>query len=413
MAARDALVPQAVAEDGYAIVPDKNGAWVLLHLHPPHRRVLVPAVGLDARYGAGAAVDTSAHVTHGDWDRLAAAFGRKKRSLAEAEAVFYKGQGRQRIRAGGLLSTLSDDEYARVCKFIVDTPTISFPTPHRIKRAYMRYLGYMMYHVIAWFDPLSAAAASAQAHTTQNKTLLHTHLEAALEKHADQSTPPAPILSSSPAALHIQKLVLDYTRKNADEFHECAVPPTALGQKFGGVDNPLYTERFSHSVWSRLLILVRGEVSSRGIGVLRNEWKVTMDGTRRRRVEVNPSTAGPVQIPDLIQEFCCQVTRAATHKRDITALPPEAAAELERSIQQAVEKLLQPSSRQHHTTKIVVVAIVTAPGLGVSGMRVGEAGEDRPTSSSSSDSAVHTAAVADGGVLPGFGPVHISLPETR
>ncbi|CAG9955668.1 unnamed protein product, partial [Clonostachys rosea f. rosea IK726] len=124
-------------------------------------------------------VDTSAHVTHGDWDRLAAAFGRKKRSLAEAEAVFYKGQGRQRIRAGGLLSTLSDDEYARVCKFIVDTPTISFPTPHRIKRAYMRYLGYMMYHVIAWFDPLSAAAASAQAHTTQNKTLLHTHLEAA------------------------------------------------------------------------------------------------------------------------------------------------------------------------------------------------------------------------------------------
>jgi hypothetical protein len=46
-------------------------------------------------------------------------------------------------------------------------------------------------------------------------------------------------------------------------------------------------------------------------------------------------------------------------------------------------------------------------------MRVGEAGEDRPTSSSSSDSAVDTAAVADGGVLPGFGPVHISLPETR
>ncbi|CAG9955684.1 unnamed protein product [Clonostachys rosea f. rosea IK726] len=289
-------------------------------------------------------VDTSAHVTHGDWDRLAAAFGRKKRSLAEAEAVFYKGQGRQRIRAGGLLSTLSDDEYARVCKFIVDTPTISFPHPHRIKRAYMRYLGYMMYHVIAWFDPLSAAAASAQAHTTQNKTLLHTHLEAALEKHADQSTPPAPILSSSPAALHIQKLVLDYTRKNADEFHECAVPPTALGQKFGGVDNPLYTERFSHSVWSRLLILVRGEVSSRGIGVLRNEWKVTMDGTRRRRVE----------------EFCCQVTRAATHKRDITALPPEAAAELERSIQQAVEKtvtaFLPPASHNQNSGSSIVTA---------------------------------------------------------
>ncbi|CAG9951119.1 unnamed protein product [Clonostachys rosea f. rosea IK726] len=86
--------------------------WGLVVGEPPHRRVLVPAVGLDARYGAGAARGYFRPRHPRDWDRLAAAFGRKKRSLAEAEAVFYKGQGRQRIRAGGLLSTLSDDEYA-------------------------------------------------------------------------------------------------------------------------------------------------------------------------------------------------------------------------------------------------------------------------------------------------------------
>lgn len=74
------------------------------------------------------------------------------------------------------------------------------------------------------------------------------------------------------------------------------------------------------------------------MGVLWNEWKVTTDSIRRRRVEVNPSTAGPAQIPDLIQEFCCQVTRAAMNKRDTIALSPLEAAELERSIHQAVEK---------------------------------------------------------------------------
>ncbi|CAG9955648.1 unnamed protein product [Clonostachys rosea f. rosea IK726] len=220
MAARDALVPQAVAEDGYAIVPDRMGLgsfsismfeWLASHRIDEYWFRLL-----------GSTLDTVQALP-----RLAARSDRWPRP----EAVFYKGQGRQRIRAGGFAV---DSERRRVRPSLQvhrGHANDSFPTPHRIKRAYMRYLGYMMYHVIAWFDPLSAAAASAQAHTTQNKTLLHTHLEAALEKHADQSTPPAPILSSSPAALHIQKLVLDYTRKNADEFHECAVPPTALGQE--------------------------------------------------------------------------------------------------------------------------------------------------------------------------------------
>lgn len=144
--------------------------------------------------------------------------------------------------------TLSDDKYARVCKFIMDILTISFPTPYRIKRAYIRYLGYIMYYVIAWFNPLSAAAASVQAYTTQNKILLYTYLEAALEKYTDQSTLPVLILSSSPAVLYIQKLVLDYTRKNTDEFYKYAVPPTALGQKFSSIDDLLYTERFSYSI---------------------------------------------------------------------------------------------------------------------------------------------------------------------
>ncbi|CAG9955655.1 unnamed protein product [Clonostachys rosea f. rosea IK726] len=208
---------------------------------------------------------------------------RKKRSLAEAEAVFYKGQGRQRIRAGGLLSTLSDDEYARVCKFIVDTPTMSFPTPHRIKRAYMRYLGYMMYHVIAWFDPLSAAAASAQAHTTQNKMLLYMHLEAALEKHADQSTPPGTDTLLEPSGTAYTEAGAGYTRRMRMNFMNAPC---------------------------RLLLLGRS--------------------LARRRPIIYRAILP--RFPDLIQEFCCQVTRAATHKRDMTALPPEAAAELERSI---------------------------------------------------------------------------------
>lgn len=142
---------------------------------------------------------------------------------------------------------LSDDEYARVCKFIVDTPTISFPAHYRIKRAYIKYLGYIIYYVIVWFDPLSVAAVSAQAYTKQNKILLHTHLEAALEKYADQSMLPALIARLSPTVLYLQELVLDFTCKNTDEFYECIVPPTALGQKFG-VDDLLYIERFSYGV---------------------------------------------------------------------------------------------------------------------------------------------------------------------
>lgn len=123
-------------------------------------------------------VDTRIHVSHQDWDRLAAAFGSGKLSVVDADELFYKKGGPgSRSRAAGLLSSLDDEEYAQVCDFIKGMPDMAFPVPHRIRRIYVGYIGFMMYHIIAWIDPASASVASGQHHSMQNKTLLRVHLE--------------------------------------------------------------------------------------------------------------------------------------------------------------------------------------------------------------------------------------------
>ncbi|KAH7303017.1 hypothetical protein B0I35DRAFT_485482 [Stachybotrys elegans] len=300
-------------------------------------------------------VDTQIHVSDQDWDRLAAIFGSGKLSVVDAEELFYKkGQRGSRSRATGLLSSLDDDEYGRVCEFIKRKPSMAFPAPHRILRVYVGYMGYMMYHIIAWIDPASAAVASGQHHSKQNKTLLRVHLEDALKAYADAHDEAHPTHLTA-TAVRLQKRVLDFTRERADEFRDCTIQPGPLSRQLG-VDEPGYEKRFCDAVWQDLLQLVRTEVPLlSGRYPLRPGWMghVAVASADTDVSVMNDASLPPpmsswqdLEIPVAIKTFCHHMTtRAKPDGCDGPMLSPEGAAKLERVICDTLVDLLSHDAR--------------------------------------------------------------------
>jgi hypothetical protein len=288
-------------------------------------------------------VDSAIHVSHQDWIRLAAAFGSGKLSVVDADELFYKkGERGSPSRVAGLLSSLNDEEYARVCNFIKGVPDMVFPAPHRIRRLYVGYIGSMMYHIIAWIDAASASEASRQHHSMQNKTLLRVHLEDALKAYADAHDEPHPT-SLTATAVRLQKRVLDFTRERADEFRACAVPPGPLNQKLG-VDEPGYEGRFSYAVWQELLQLVRAEVPLlSGPHPLRPGWVADVSATK------SPLPMGgwqDLETPVVVKAFCHHMsTRAKPNGGDGPMLSLQGAARLERVICETLADLLSHDTR--------------------------------------------------------------------
>ncbi|KAK6206261.1 hypothetical protein QIS74_13680 [Colletotrichum tabaci] len=286
-------------------------------------------------------LDETQDLGQDDWNRLAAALQGssstgdgaadvKRRTQEAVEAVFYTGDGSNRPhrRAAGLLETLDDAAYRRVCRATWTLPDLAFVDLKRFlrsKRPEMETAVRVLHHVIGWIHHESAVELENVNPKSKSKPPLVHHLQTALDSLYSSRG----VTDGCPgdAAVQLQRRVLDLARRSADAFQAPEVQ-VLLRDSITSVDDAAYSKRFDHAVWAQLLRIVRRITDpSDDTRVLRPCWETA-----------NASDAGVyrAQVSTLVTAFCAKVLRLGGQpvgKNDAALL----------ALQRSVEKVLAVS----------------------------------------------------------------------
>ncbi|GJC90065.1 hypothetical protein ColLi_12903 [Colletotrichum liriopes] len=285
-------------------------------------------------------IDETQDLGQDDWNRLAAALqggsagdratAAKGRTQEAVEAAFYAGDGSNgsHRRATGLLETMDDAAYRKVCRAVWTLPHLTFVDLKRFlrsKRPEMETAVRVLHHVIGWIHRESAVDLENVNPKSKSKPQLLHHLQTALDGLRSSRG----LADGYPAdtALRLQQRVLDFARRSADAFRPPEVQ-TLLKDNTTSVDDAAYGKRFDHVVWARLLCIVR-QVTDPGNDayVLRPHWETA-----------NASEGGVyrAQVSTLVAAFCAKLFKLSGQsvgRNNPTLL----------ALQQSVEKVLAVS----------------------------------------------------------------------
>ncbi|KAK1973872.1 hypothetical protein LZ30DRAFT_451157 [Colletotrichum cereale] len=265
-----------------------------------------------------------------DWNRLAAATA-DGRTQEAVEAAFYTGDGgdRSHRRTTGLLKTMDDAAYRKVCRAVWTAPDLAFVDLKRLlrsKRPEMETAVRVLHHVIGWIHHGSAVDLENVNPKSKSKPQLLHHLQTALDglRSSRGSADEYP----GDTALRLQQRVLDFARRSADAFRTPEVQ-TLVGDSITSMDDAAYSKRFDHVVWAHLLRIVR-RITDPGdkTHVLRPHWE-TADASERGVYHAQVST--------LVTAFCAKLFKLSGQsvgKNDAALV----------ALQQSVEKALALSS---------------------------------------------------------------------
>ncbi|KAF6803273.1 hypothetical protein CPLU01_16125, partial [Colletotrichum plurivorum] len=245
-------------------------------------------------------LDEAQDLGRDDWDRLAAATA-DGRTREAVEAAFYTGNGGDgsHRRTTGLLKTMDDAAYRKVCRAMWTAPDLALvDLKHllRSKRPEMETAVRVLHHVIGWIHHGSAVDLENVNPKSKSKPQLLHHLQTALDglRSSRGSADGYP----GDTALRLQQRVLDFARRSADAFRAPEVR-TLVGDSITSMNDAAYGKRFDHVVWAHLLRTVR-RITDPGDSthVLRPDWETA---------DASEGGVYHAQVSTLVAVFCAKL----------------------------------------------------------------------------------------------------------
>ncbi|KAK2039048.1 hypothetical protein LZ31DRAFT_635003 [Colletotrichum somersetense] len=233
-------------------------------------------------------LDEAQDLRQDDWNRLAAATA-DGRTQEAVKAAFYTGDSGDRSyrRTAGLLKTIDDATYRKVCQAIWTAPDLAFVDLKRLfcsKRLETETAVWVLHHVIGWIHHRSAVDLKNVNPKSKNKPQLVHHLQTALDG-------------------------LRLSRGSADEYPRDT--ELRLQQRVLDFTCP-YSKRFDHIVWAQLLRIVR-RITDPGDNtyVLRPHWETA---------DASEGGVYHAQVSTLVAAFCTKLFKLSGQSLGKTTL---------------------------------------------------------------------------------------------